>query len=63
MQPMTVEERILKYQLKEDRADVIIPACEIYLFIANYLNCNEYFVPKIGLSDGIIYNLHQKQLK
>ena len=63
MQPITVEERILKYQLKEDRADVIIPACEIYLFIANYLNCNEYFVPKIGLSDGIIYNLHQKQLK
>jgi exopolyphosphatase / guanosine-5'-triphosphate,3'-diphosphate pyrophosphatase len=63
MQPMTVEERILKYQFKEDRADVIVPACEIYLFIAKYLACNEYFVPKIGLSDGMIYNLHQKQLK
>lgn len=63
MQPMTVEERILKYQFKEDRADVIVPAGEIYLFIANYLNCSEYFVPKIGLSDGMIYNLYQKQLK
>lgn len=63
MQSMSIEERILKYQFKEDRADVIVPACEIYLFIAKYLNCKEYFVPKIGLSDGMIYNLHQKQLK
>jgi exopolyphosphatase/guanosine-5'-triphosphate,3'-diphosphate pyrophosphatase len=63
MQSMTIEERIRKYQLKEDRADVIVPACEIYLFIAKYLDCKEYFVPKIGLSDGMIYNLHQKQLK
>lgn len=61
--PMSVEERILRYQFKEDRADVIVPACEIYLFIAKYLACNEYFVPKIGLSDGMIYNLHQKQLR
>jgi exopolyphosphatase/guanosine-5'-triphosphate,3'-diphosphate pyrophosphatase len=62
MSVMSLEERIKKYQLKEDRADVIVPACEIYLFIAKYLNCNAYFVPKIGLSDGMIYNLHQKQL-
>lgn len=62
MSVMSIEERIKKYQLKEDRADVIVPACEIYLFIAKHLNCNAFFVPKIGLSDGMIYNLHQKQL-
>jgi len=63
MNDMSIEERIKKYQFKEDRADVIVPACEIYLFIAKYLNINEYFVPKIGLSDGMIYNLHQNELK
>ena len=63
MHNLSIEERITKFQLKEDRADVIVPACEIYLYIADCLNCSEYFVPKIGLSDGMIYNLYQSQIK
>lgn len=61
MHHLSLKERITKFGLKEDRADVIVPACEIYLYIADCLNCSEYFVPKIGLSDGMIYNLYQRQ--
>lgn len=58
--PLSVRQRMEKFQLKPDRADVIIPALDIYLFIMNYANIEEMIVPKIGLSDGIIYHLHQK---
>ena len=55
---LTIEERIAKYQLKQDRADVIVPACEIYKYIMKELKSKELLVPKIGLSDGIIYDLY-----
>ncbi len=60
--PLSVRQRMDKYQLKPDRADVIIPALDIYLFIMQFANITEIVVPKIGLSDGIIYNLHKKHL-
>jgi exopolyphosphatase/guanosine-5'-triphosphate,3'-diphosphate pyrophosphatase len=46
-----------QFPLKRDRADVIVPALEIYLFIMKQINCTEIFVPKIGLADGIIHSL------
>lgn len=55
-----VEERIARFNMKPDRADVIIPACEIYLFAMKELKVKELFVPKIGLADGMIHNLHLK---
>jgi exopolyphosphatase / guanosine-5'-triphosphate,3'-diphosphate pyrophosphatase len=55
---LSVEERMTRYQLKEDRADVIVPACEIYKYVMKELKAKELIVPKIGLSDGIIYDLH-----
>lgn len=55
-----VEERIAKFNMKPDRADVIVPACEIYIFAMKKLKAKELFVPKIGLADGMIHNLHQK---
>jgi exopolyphosphatase/guanosine-5'-triphosphate,3'-diphosphate pyrophosphatase len=55
---LTVRERITQYQLKPDRADVIVPALDIYLYILSELACNEIIVPKIGLSDGMIYNMY-----
>ena len=58
--PLTVRQRMERFQLKPDRADVIIPALDIYLFIMKYAGIDSMIVPKIGLSDGIIYNLHQK---
>jgi exopolyphosphatase/guanosine-5'-triphosphate,3'-diphosphate pyrophosphatase len=51
-----------KFQLKPDRADVIIPACDIYSYIFKELKVNSFAVPKIGLSDGIIYDLHLKYI-
>ncbi len=59
MLPMSVEKRIKKFQLKEDRADVIVPAISIYAGIMSKVNAKKMYVPKIGLADGIIYGLYQ----
>lgn len=60
---MSVEKRITKFQLKTDRADVIVPAMDIYLNIMDKIDAKKILVPKIGLSDGIIYSLHEQYLK
>lgn len=57
---LSIDKRMSEYQLKPDRADVIVPACEIYEYILRKLDCKEIFVPKIGLSDGMIYEMHKK---
>jgi len=56
----TIEERMLKLKLKPDRADVIVPAAQIYIKILEMAGVNEMTVPKVGLSDGIILNLYKK---
>lgn len=60
---LSFEERINRYQLKPDRADVLVPALDIYLYILNELGCSEIIVPKIGLSDGMIYSMYLKHRK
>lgn len=55
---LTLEERCDQYQLKPDRADVIVPALKIYITALNALGQNTLVVPKIGLSDGVIYQLY-----
>ncbi|MFK8036980.1 MAG: exopolyphosphatase [Crocinitomicaceae bacterium] len=62
MSNMSVEKRISKYQLKTDRADVIVPAMDIYLKILDKIDAKKILVPKIGLSDGIIYSLHKQHI-
>lgn len=57
---MSFEERVENLRLREDRADVIIPATKIYLTVLNAARINNISVPKIGLSDGIALNLYQK---
>lgn len=61
--PLSLEQREDRFQLKPDRADVIVPACDIYLFVMKKLGANTLFVPKIGLSDGMIYDLHLQEKK
>lgn len=51
---MTYEQRMIKLELNPDRADVIIPALEIYLNVMGCNGINTVYVPKIGLSDGIV---------
>ena len=60
LRAMTPKERINEFKLKTDRADVIATACDIYLHLFEAIGCDEIAVPKIGLSDGIIHNLHRK---
>ncbi|MCX6212409.1 MAG: exopolyphosphatase [Bacteroidetes bacterium] len=58
MEPLTVEERMDKYTLKEDRAEVIVPALSIYNAICKWADIEEIYVPKIGLADGLIHHLY-----
>ncbi|KAA2242506.1 exopolyphosphatase [Chitinophaga agrisoli] len=54
----TVEERIHLYNLREDRADVIVPALQIYVNVMRWADAQEIYVPKIGLADGLIQSLY-----
>jgi exopolyphosphatase/guanosine-5'-triphosphate,3'-diphosphate pyrophosphatase len=51
---LTYEERISELGLNPDRADVIIPASKIYLQAMKWSGAKQIYVPKIGLSDGIV---------
>ncbi len=55
------DDRVKLLRLRPDRADVVIPAADIFLRIMTYANIEEIFVPKVGLADGIIYDLYMKQ--
>ena len=56
------EERITEMQMNPDRADVIIPATRIYLSAMKWSGSKNVYVPKIGLSDGIIKSLYNEKL-
>jgi exopolyphosphatase/guanosine-5'-triphosphate,3'-diphosphate pyrophosphatase len=58
MEPLSVDERMHKYTLKEDRAEVIVPALSIYNAICKWADIEEIYVPKIGLADGLIHHLY-----
>jgi exopolyphosphatase/guanosine-5'-triphosphate,3'-diphosphate pyrophosphatase len=60
---LSIAGRIDQFQLKPDRADVLVPALDIYLYILQELNCSELIVPKIGLTDGMIYDMHLQAKK
>ena len=57
---VTLEERINKYGLREDRADVIVPALQIYTNAMRWADAQEIYVPKIGLVDGLIKHLWEE---
>ena len=54
------EERITELDLNQDRADVIIHATRIYLSAMKWCGAKHIFVPKIGLSDGIIKSIYKE---
>jgi exopolyphosphatase/guanosine-5'-triphosphate,3'-diphosphate pyrophosphatase len=56
----TVEELIRIYKLREDRADVIVPALLIYINVMKWADIEEIYVPKIGLADGLIQSLYEE---
>jgi exopolyphosphatase/guanosine-5'-triphosphate,3'-diphosphate pyrophosphatase len=60
MKVHTVEERMEIWGLNPDRADVIVPAAKIFLGIMKAAEIDEIIVPQIGLSDGIVHQLHEE---
>ncbi len=54
IKPLSLENRMKVYDLNPDRADVIVPAGEIFLTIMKWTNSSKIFIPKIGLSDGMV---------
>lgn len=56
--PLTPEQRMKQFDLKADRADVIVPAAQIFLAIADTVKAQYIHVPVIGLADGIIDSLY-----
>ena len=57
---LSVPQRISMYKLREDRADVIVPALLIYINLMRWADAEDIFVPKIGLADGLIHILYDE---
>lgn len=60
---VTLEERIRIYKMRDDRADVIVPALQIYVNVMRWADISEIYVPKIGLADGLIQSLYDELMK
>ncbi len=60
LKSLSYDDRIFELQMNPDRADVIIPATRIYLSAMKWCNAKNIYVPKIGLSDGIISSLYNE---
>jgi len=57
---LSVSQRMTLYHLREDRADVIVPALLIYINTMRWADTEEIYVPKIGLADGLIHTLYEE---
>ncbi|MEN9547541.1 MAG: hypothetical protein RIR12_132 [Bacteroidota bacterium] len=60
---LTLAERISLHKLREDRADVIVPALLIYINVMRWADADDIYVPKIGLADGLIHALYEQVLQ
>lgn len=58
---LSVEDRMHHFDLRADRADVIVPALKIYTAIMRWGHIDKMLVPQIGLSDGIIHQLFEEK--
>jgi exopolyphosphatase/guanosine-5'-triphosphate,3'-diphosphate pyrophosphatase len=52
-----------RFDLKPDRADVIIPAAKIFLSVMKNADIEKVFVPQVGLSDGLVHQLYENYIK
>jgi exopolyphosphatase / guanosine-5'-triphosphate,3'-diphosphate pyrophosphatase len=57
------DERLERFGLNPDRADVIVPACEIYFAVMDAARIEKMYVPEIGLADGIVHLLYAEHLR
>ncbi len=56
------DDRIKKFDLNPDRADVILPAGEIFITIMQWMKADKIFIPKVGLGDGIVREVYKEYL-
>ena len=63
LKAMSTEERIVKLGLNFDRADVIVPALQIYTSVSEWAGASNIYVPKIGVSDGIVREFYHQKYK
>ncbi|MEG0928726.1 MULTISPECIES: Ppx/GppA phosphatase family protein [Chryseobacterium] len=57
---LSVEERMTKHSLREDRADVLVHALNIFNNVMSWSDINRIFVPKISVADGLIQNIYSQ---
>ena len=55
LKSFSLKERIEQLGLRPDRADVIVPAAKVYMFIAKTVQSDSILAPKIGLADGLVH--------
>lgn len=60
MQHLSVEERMHQYQIREDRADVIVPALTIFNNVMTWADIKHIYVPKISVADGLVHSIYTK---
>lgn len=58
----SAEDRMIKFQLKPDRSDVIVPAGNLFLKVLEITKADGILVPSKGLADGIIDSIYRKNL-
>ncbi|MEO7989242.1 MAG: phosphatase [Chryseolinea sp.] len=63
IESFTIDERIYKLQMNPDRADVIIPASDIYIKVMEWAHASNILVPDVGLKDGILLYLHEMSIR
>jgi len=61
LESYSVKQRITELGLRPDRADVIVPAAQIYTSAMKWAGIREMYVPQVGLADGLIAELYEKQ--
>jgi exopolyphosphatase/guanosine-5'-triphosphate,3'-diphosphate pyrophosphatase len=59
----SIEDRIYQLQMNPDRADVIVPASDIYIKVMEWAHSKSIFVPEVGLKDGMMLHLFEKNSK
>jgi len=63
LRALSINERMIRYFFRIDRADVIIPALKVYIDIMEITGIDDIYVPKTGLADGIIRQLYEDDFK
>ena len=63
IEELTIDQRIYELQMNPDRADVIVPASGIYIKVMEWAHSNSIIVPDVGLKDGILLHLLEKNIQ